>query len=323
MFARIEKKMPMQDYLDHPGLSSSGMQDLLVSPLQYWANSPTNPDYERRTSEAKATGTAYHTRILEGREEFERQYATAFDASRFPDALRGGEQLRNACRINGLKVSGSIAELEARLRDVPGIRLLTDIEKEFVDVGEKKEFLPAKLMRQIEIAAQSIFGGPFGEELTGGEAELSIFWQDEATGVDMKCRLDYLKGRSIIDLKTFANQMDRPVGKAVAAAVQNYGYGLKAVTYIEGLRAAGIEPESFTFLFVQTGCVPNVVAKRWHAASPLGPNMYAEKCKLQYRRAIDTYADCLARFGSSPWAEPIEATDFFDPDFSQYYLLED
>ena len=47
--------------------------------------------------------------------------------------------------------------------------------------------------------------------MTGGYSEVSIFWIDPGSGVRLKARLDYLKVKAIVDLKTFSNSLGKPV----------------------------------------------------------------------------------------------------------------
>lgn len=74
--------------------------------------------------------------------------------------------------------------------------------------------------------------------LIGGKSEASVFWQDEETGVQCKCRLDYIKDRlrAVTDLKTARDASLWGFQKAIG----NYNYHRQAGFYLEGLsRATG------------------------------------------------------------------------------------
>jgi hypothetical protein len=79
-----------------------------------------------------------------------------------------------------------------------------------------------------------------------GAWELSVF--SEPDGVPSRCRFDrLLDDGTAIDIKTFAG---KPSRYEIARAVMTWGYELQQTHYTEVAKAAGIELESFTFLFV-------------------------------------------------------------------------
>lgn len=57
--------LSFEDYLADPAIGSSGIKDLIVSPEEYWFNSPLNPDREPFDSNAHKVGRAYHAMVLE------------------------------------------------------------------------------------------------------------------------------------------------------------------------------------------------------------------------------------------------------------------
>jgi hypothetical protein len=89
----------------------------------------------------------------------------------------------------------------------------------------------------------------------GGQPEVSMFWQDQRTGISRKGRLDMLaqprkSGRRIIpDLKTAASA--EPVEWAKSAA--NLGYGMQAAAYEDAVKILGIDDEpQVLFVVVET-----------------------------------------------------------------------
>ncbi len=237
---RIVFGMPEEQYHAIPALSNSGIKSLLVSPMDFWARSWMNPLREDMESDAMALGTAFHARICEGRDAFYQRYAVALDQGDYPDALVTMDQLREACEARGLKAAKSKAETQARLLEHdPAIQcwdaLVADHEAE--NVG--RIMLPAKMIARIEIAAAMIEKHPaLAKAFTGGFPEVSIFWVCAETGVPMKARLDYLKLRAIVDLKTFANQQDKPIDRAVAYTVAQRKYHIQPAVYGEAVAAA-------------------------------------------------------------------------------------
>lgn len=90
--------LPEEDYHRVFALSSSGIKKLVASPMEYWAYSPMNPDYEERQSQFLDYGKAAHCLVLEGEDEFARRYAVELDQSDFEDVLVSTDEIKNAIR---------------------------------------------------------------------------------------------------------------------------------------------------------------------------------------------------------------------------------
>lgn len=122
---------------------------------------------------------------------------------------------------------------------------------------------------------------------TNGACEQSLVWRDQETGVWLRCRPDFLPTARthIPDYKTARSA--NPEG--FRRDVWTYGYHCQAALYHEGIRAIfGEEPQSFYFIvqekeppYVVTPIALTEVALRWG--------------RLQNRRAIRLFADCLER----------------------------
>lgn len=69
--------------------------------------------------------------------------------------------------------------------------------------------------------------------LTGGEAQVSIFWTCPITGVRCKARIDYLKSRADVDLKTFGAREGREIVDEFAGKAATYAYDMQAGHYGE------------------------------------------------------------------------------------------
>lgn len=307
--------MPFAEYLADPALSSGGIRDLRVSPLTYWANSPLNPDREQRESPAMTEGTAFHKRILEGRGRFSEAYAPELDPNDHASALKSGDRLRAHCERLGLKKSGTLAELSRLIRQHdPDVPLWTEIEAEHQARHADKAFLPRKVLARIEAAAQSIEADPATAALfRDGEPEVSIFWEDQETGVRLKARLDYLTATTVADLKTFSNAQNRPLKDAVSYAVAANGYGTQAVHYLHAVdRCEGVHGHPrFVFVFLENGIAPNVLAREFTRDA-----VYFEIVEQEYRQALRFYRQCLDRWGTAqPWVSAARVEPFRDEDF--------
>jgi hypothetical protein len=89
--------------------------------------------------------------------------------------------------------------------------------------------------------------------LAEGDAEQSLFWIDQATGVWCRARHDKaIRDRNgrlvIVDLKTCENAADAGIQKSVA----NYGYHQQGAHYSDAAVALGLgEDPGFVFIFVE------------------------------------------------------------------------
>lgn len=72
---KIIYDMTAEEYHALQRFSASGIKKILVSAQDFWSSSWMNPDKREYKSDAFNVGTAYHTRILEGMQVFDRRYA--------------------------------------------------------------------------------------------------------------------------------------------------------------------------------------------------------------------------------------------------------
>ncbi len=143
-----------------------------------------------------------------------------------------------------------------------------------------------------------------------GRPEQSLFWQDTASGVQCRARLDWLddetpgQRRKIGDYKTAVAVDDDTISRVV----HSYRYHLSAATYLEAVRALGLDDDpQFLFIFQmkEPPFLVNVVQ--------LDPE--AERVGRElWRRALDIYARCeaegrwpsfndgIAEISLPPWA---------------------
>lgn len=143
---------------------------------------------------------------------------------------------------------------------------------------------------QVTAMVAAIRAHPFAGKLFEpgtGQAEASLFWTDERTGVKRRARLDWLPERShrrfiVPDLKTCRSAH---VEKFARSAL-DYGYHCQAPYYLDGVRALELADEP-VFVFVAVEKTPpylvnviqlDVVAMRIGSALN--------------QRAVDTFAEC-------------------------------
>ena len=127
----------------------------------------------------------------------------------------------------------------------------------------------------------------FAELLASGVAEVSAFWQDDETGLQCKCRPDWVHtlsdGRVIlVDVKTTVDCSPTQFSRSV----WRYGYHRQAAWYSAGYaRAAAVEVAGFVFAAV-TSAYPFISAA--HTLDDDYMRIGEDEC----RRLLDEYADC-------------------------------
>lgn len=225
------------------GLSASGIKLLRISPLDWWARSPLNPNLaavmeEEGDKEVFQIGRAYDTRIISGKEAFYSHYAPAISKSDYPDALDTSDDMKDWLGERGLKKTAKRkSELIERILDAePTAKIWDAIQDGYRKQHEGKEFLDAKLISKIEIAARMIEGHPLlFKAFTGGSPQVSIFWDCPSIGVRCKARLDYLKAKAIIDLKTYGNPQGKPPEIGIPREIASRKYHVQAAMYVEAV----------------------------------------------------------------------------------------
>jgi hypothetical protein len=122
-----------------------------------------------------------------------------------------------------------------------------------------------------------------------GEAEVSIAWVDEETGVPCRARPDFLNDAHnvVVDLKT---AQDASYG-VFARACANYTYHLQAAFYLDGMAAVKKPHDKFIFVGAESE-PPYAVACYELAAEDVRVG------QVRYRHALAIYQQCLA---SNTW----------------------
>ncbi len=119
-----------------------------------------------------------------------------------------------------------------------------------------------------------------------GDYQPVIHWTDEATGVDCKAKLDKLLAdrRFIIDLKGMESADPEDFAKSAA----NFGYHRQAAMYQDAVEALGFPRPKFVFIVCEK-------VAPWRVETIELDEEFVELGRRQVRRALETYASCLAR----------------------------
>lgn len=222
-----------------PGLSSTGIKELLKSPAHYQAYLQE----EQSDSAALRWGRLVHARILE------------------PELFPSMVAVRPVA-------DGRTTEGKARLAA-------------FAEVAKGREVVTQDELAAIARIAEVVARNKLAASLfKGGEAEISVYWTDESTGVLCKARADYLKGPAIFDLKTCYSAKEDEFRKAVL----NYGYHVSAAFYLDGFKTV-MPVEHFAWVALEK-TAPHCMG--FYAAESEGLNLGRAEC----RRALDLYAAC-------------------------------
>lgn len=339
-----------ETYHATPALSYSGIKRLASSPMLYWATTPwLNADIEPPEEKDHFNlGHAYDCRIFDGRDAFFERFALSLDKADYPKALFTLNDIRK--RLTDLvgTVSGAGASKEsafAKLLEwepdaVLWDRLVADHEK----ANEGKTMISAVQYRRIEIAARMIEND---EEMAaivkGGHSQVSLFWNCPKTGVPMKARPDKLLIRSIVDMKSLANQQQRSIEAAINREIANRNYNIQPSVYFEGAEevrklvradlravfhcddpddsemrardewavkwASNKAPDEWLWIFQQTGIAP--VTRLVHyprgGTTKMVTDEIVSRMKRRYRQMNDGY-------GTDPWLDLAPRIDLADED---------
>jgi len=125
--------------------------------------------------------------------------------------------------------------------------------------------------------------------LAKGQAEVSAYWIDDETGVLCKCRPDFVQdcgeaGVILIDAKTCGSAHPNEFSRMIA----NHRYHVQAAYYSDGFqKASGRRVLGFVFAAVEMDYPHEASATQLDDES-------IDQGRIDYRRNLDTYAECLA-----------------------------
>jgi len=207
--------MENADYHAHPAISKSHLDLIARSPLHYWARFIDPKRIIPEPTPAMRLGSALHTHVLE-LDKWDRDYAVAPDA--IDRRTKAGKE--------------AWAAFEA---DAAGKTMLSRDEADHVmHMGRAILSHPAAAM---------LLNLP-------GEAETTHMWTDGATGLECKCRPDWLTsdGAIVVDLKTTEDASPAGFRKSIG----QWRYGVQAAWYVHSLeQTTGTRPMQFIFIAVE------------------------------------------------------------------------
>jgi len=260
-------------YHAHSAVSKSHLDLVAKSPMHYWSRYLDQNRVPQEPTAAMAIGSAVHTHVLE-LDQWDAQYVVA------PAGIDR--------RTKVGKAEWDVFQTAIGTRTV--------ISREDADL----------VMR----IGRSVLSHPAAAYLLGlpGKAETTHMWIDEATGLQCKCRPDWLldDGSMIVDLKTTEDASARGFQKSIA----QWRYHVQASWYLDGLQhATGKRPEQFVFIAVEKK--PPYVCAVYVADAQMieigRDTARHDLDKLNVCKAADYwpgYSDCIEQINLPAWMLP-------------------
>lgn len=334
--------MPFPEYLTAEGLSFHGMKDLAVSPLHYW-HKHRSGQFREEDRDALRWGRIMHTFLLEP-DAFGDRYAVAPRKGDYADLIDTMEDLRGWLKPIGEKVGGTKVQLIDRAREAGCELPIWDcIVADWEAANDSREKIkPHELQRLNDLRTVIESDEKASAALSGGYSEVSMFVRDPETNVLLKCRIDKLKTRAIIDLKTFDLRDGQTPKEAINRAFWYLGYFRQGILYHricglvrEKLKAGEIRVHgdvptnwladfetaddcSVGFLFVQGEEPFHMDLVELKRSSMFdGARLYWSQAERWIDDQIKEFAKCEATYGDRPWRDPVAGRALQDLDMPQ------
>lgn len=228
----IIRNMPNEIYHKMPALSNSGLKTLINCPAKYYYKYLSG-EYEPKEKPYFKIGKAAHKYILEGEEEFLKEYWHNPYSEMKKDEL-----------IELLKTFGFDDSIKKYL-----VADLMELVLKTAEIEPKAIHLNKSEMNQVICMARAINNDKKCKTALSqeGESELSLFWQDDKTDVWLKCRPDYLP-YDCLDVPDYKTAESANPDTFFNTFIK-YGYHVQAAMYRMGIKAVtGIDVQNFFFI---------------------------------------------------------------------------
>ncbi len=266
---KILYDMPMQEYLGHPAVGSSTIRRM-GCPAEVKA-SPVGG-----TSKAKSLGTAVHKWILE-RGDVDKEYY--LDPPNIPKRSAADRQ----AWADWMTEQGAEGDL-----------IIASPAGEWNDLFYQqtgKAFIQSAELDAIKGMAESVMAHRGARAIaTLGDSEVSIFWQDQETGLDLKIRPDSFCAESkvspvTLDIKTIGKY---PTDKNVRRAISDYGYDVSAAMYLDGV-GEWAQTKFGIFVWIFVSSIPPYPCRIIRLDQDS-----RRDAEEKYRAYLRRYAECIA-----------------------------
>jgi len=194
----------------------------------------------------------------------------------------------------------SVDEVAVRMPE--GMKKTTKEGKAFVANNNGKIILSHSDCYLLDEMMASLEHHPFTRQLVWGilkgKAEQSFFCTDEATGLELKARPDFIFDdlSLIIDLKTTVDASPKGFQRSVA----NYRYYVQASHYLDVVEGAtGTRPQAFLFVAVEK-------SRPFNASVYMADSQMIEIGKQHAREDLDNIAKWMAEGNYPGYSERVE-----------------
>ena len=251
-----------------------------------------------KTSRAMEFGDSCHAALLEPR-RFDVEYVVAEQCAAFTS--KGNEQ----CSRTGVRVieveSGPrwFCEQHAKV-----LRSLREVTPANVVTARERDRLAA--------IRTAVWQDPAARELMSRATavELTLIWEDPATGVRCKARPDLLIEREgapiLADLKTTASA--KP--ERFAAQAAKLGYDLQVAHYLNGLRHCGFGENGSAWVIAVESDAPHVIS-----VFEADDYNFVQPGRDHAAAAIQTYFECMTTGVWPGYAQPGQPLTLVLPDW--------
>ena len=288
--------LPEEQYFAFPAFGSSQLMDMLVCPRFFWHGTHWCPENERRelpVSPALEFGSQMHKYLLEPGEfyrEYKKEPSTEGTLMTISDLMDFGQ-------TKGVQLpKGNKKELEEvvlqRWPDAPVWSAIKAKYEQDLEAGNIKRITDAqmeKVERMAEALKREVFyigdtEVPLSHVFRKGEAEKTFIWRHKPTGLDIKCRVDWLLANVIFEYRTAVSASKR----AFQRACINRNYHIRAGFYWKVVQE--VTGQNLNYYYIaQEKEMPYLNSVNEHAKDHLASGWaVAEKC-------LNKIAECLAK----------------------------
>lgn len=262
--------MPESVYFGAGALGSSDLKMLYWDAPSWWASSRFN--LERREPEritrsvAKNLGTGLHALVIEGEDAYTSKFVVEPDAAsnRYAKTRKAMIDLLAEKGIRVPRGEFDNSKIYAAIRREGLTHLVwhtayADYEKA---KNEGREHITNDEDRRLRFTAHLIKTHPqVGPAFKGGLGEVSIFWRrPEDPDTLLRARIDYLRVRRMLDLKTVGNWRGKDIDGAIRQAIEDFDYDIQRRLYPEAFdQLVKFVDRGKVFAWDETGIGRNVV----------------------------------------------------------------
>lgn len=289
--------------------SFSGLRDLQISPLRYWARH-IDPDRVSDETPAKRVGSALHCAVLEP-DQFDSRYVRAFDPGAYANGLDTVADLREFISGHGVQPRGAKkADLIVQAKAVMAGRndfrpILCEIEEGFeaAVAASGVTVLHHTEWEAVQRMTEAVQANPHAMALLrGGEAEASRAGEMHIDGykVPLRGKIDYATPDYHVDLKTFHHRA-KSMEAALADIIYYERYHYQAAFY-RYLGHADRQDWDHYLIFVENDPpweVRVIKLTRRHAGARM--SLYWHMAENDISRLAVLFARCCERFGHEQW----------------------